>query len=112
MLSLFISISLISLIKNTILTVDVPFIIYDFVKNICYANVYSLLIKYVILKDAFIIMFAPIIISDLLLSILYIYKYIIKEHLNIIKIILAVICLDLLKLSVISLMLFNEYKNR
>jgi len=110
MLSLFIVISLISLIKNMILTIDIPFIIYDFVKNICYSNVYSLLIKYIIVRDTFIVIFTPIIISDLILSISYIYRYAIKKHLNIMRIIITVICLDLLKLFVIGLVIIHEYK--
>ena len=106
MLSLFICISLISLIKNMILFKNVPFIFYDFIKNICYANIYRLLIRYIVYKDAFIIIFGPIIISDLTLSILYliVHKY------SKIDLIIKLILLDLLKLIIICLILYIQYK--
>ena len=103
MLELFIILAIISLIKNILLIKNIPFIVSDFIKNICYANVYRLLIRYIVYKDAFIIMFGPMIISDLTLSILYLY---LRNNRYKIDLIVKLIILDLLKLIIISIILY------
>ena len=103
MLLLFIGISIISIIKNIILDMDYSFIICDFIKNINYYNIYNLLARYIIARDVFIITLAPIIISDVVLTMAGIYKY---SRLDKLDTIIKILFFDLIKLFLICFTLF------
>lgn len=106
LLLLFIGMAIISLIKNIAIMENYnnySFIIYDFIKNISYCNVYRLLIRYIVLKDTFIIIFGPIIFSELVLSLMNIYEY---SKLNKLDKIIKILFLDLIKLFLICFILY------
>jgi len=108
MWQIFVIISIITMIKHLLMYVNdknkdrniLQLIIYDLIHDICYSNVYSLLTKIYVPKDIFIIIFAPMIIIDILNDL----AYLINRNIIIYDLV-KILTMSLIKLLIIGIFL-------